>query len=66
MNPLEATLLNTRKTVLAACGELGYNYPNESEINLIACSSCGLWLKKMKNDNDGLPICNPCINEYGM
>ncbi len=62
---IEKYLINTRKSIFEVCRELDYNYPYESEINLIACSSCGLWLKRMQKDQDGLPICATCIDEYG-
>lgn len=65
VNEIEKTLINTRKTALEALTELGYNESYSLEINLKCCTSCGLWLKKMKLDLDGLDICNYCLDAYG-
>jgi hypothetical protein len=50
---------------LDAVAELGYNNISEVEISLKCCSSCGIWLPKMKLDLDGLDICNYCLEAYG-
>ena len=41
--------------------------PDELDIELVACSSCSIWLKpiQMKQDLDGYPICENCLAHYG-
>jgi hypothetical protein len=65
MNELELVLYNTRKSVLEGCRELGYNYSLDDDINLLCCTSCGIWLKYMMEDLDGNNICKVCYNTYG-
>lgn len=65
MNQLEKALINTRKTVLEVCTDLDIQYPPDVEIQLKACSSCGIWLVKMPKDLDGLDTCNLCLDTYG-
>lgn len=65
MNELESVLYNTRKTVLEACHELGYNYALDDEIGLLCCTSCGIWQKYMCEDLDGNDICKVCYDTYG-
>lgn len=65
MNEIEAALYKTRKNALEVASELGYNDISEVEIRLKCCSSCGIWLPKMKLDLDGLDICDYCLDAYG-
>jgi hypothetical protein len=65
MNLLEITLYKTRKSVLDACTEIGYNNVSEIEIRLKQCNCCGIWLKTMKLDLDGNDICDYCLDAYG-
>lgn len=65
MNEVERTLYKTRKNVFEVLTELGYNNYSEVEIALKCCSSCGVWLPKMKIDQDGLDICDYCLEAYG-
>ena len=65
MNDLEKVLYRTRKTILQALDEFG---ETELEIeNIEQCSSCSIWLKipQLRNDLDGMPICNECWLVYG-
>lgn len=65
MNDVEAALYKTRKNALEVLTELGYNDYSSVEIRLKCCSSCGLWLSRMKLDLDGLDICDYCLEAYG-
>lgn len=65
MNEIEKALYKTRKSALAVLNELGYNDISSVEIRLKCCSSCGIWLPKMKLDLDGLDICDYCLDAYG-
>jgi hypothetical protein len=65
MNEVEKALYKTRKSVLEVIEELDYNDYSEAVITLKCCSSCGIWLPKMKLDLDGLDICNYCLDAYG-
>jgi hypothetical protein len=65
MNELEKALYKTRKSILEAEAETGIKYVLDSEISLKQCNSCGIWLKTMLKDLDGLDICNQCYNAYG-
>lgn len=68
MTPLEKSLYKTRRTVREACIDSNTNYTgNENIYTVSQCSSCSLWLfpKELKNDEDGLPICSPCMMYYG-
>lgn len=62
---IESALTNTRKSLLEVCGEFGIKYDSEVEIRLKQCNSCGIWLKNMRLDLDGLDICNYCYEHYG-
>lgn len=70
MNSLDYVLYKTRKTVRSACEELLVN-PDTStlvhDMELIACSSCGIWLKfsQLILDQDNLEICKDCLDAYG-
>lgn len=66
MNELEKTLYNTRKSLLEACTELGYNNVSEVENGLKCCTSCGIWLKRMMPDLDKNEICVYCYESYGL
>lgn len=66
MNPVESELINTRKSVLEVCEDLGYNNISEVEIHLEQCSSCGLWQTKLIPDLDGNGICKYCYASYGL
>jgi hypothetical protein len=65
MNLLESNLFRTRHSVLEVCELFNIPYPPLEEITLISCSSCGVWLKTMKKDQDDLDICNLCLDTYG-
>lgn len=65
MNSLEYVLYRTRYTVKEACDILNIPYPTGLPVTLLSCSSCGVWLKKMKVDQDGLEICDLCLETYG-
>lgn len=65
MNEIESALINSRKSLLEVCAEFGIQYPYEVEIQLKQCNSCGIWLKKMFLDLDGLDICKYCLDTYG-
>lgn len=62
---IELALNNTRKSVLEVCTELMVECPLDIEIGLKQCNCCGLWLKKMQKDLDGLDICSYCLDAYG-
>ena len=65
MNHLDKALFKTRLTVKEACDKLDIEYPTNVPISLLSCSSCGVWLKTMKVDQDGLDICDLCLDTYG-
>jgi hypothetical protein len=70
MNSLDYVLYKTRKTVRSACEELLLNpdtTPLVHSLELIPCSSCGIWLKftQLIKDQDNLEICRDCLNAYG-
>jgi hypothetical protein len=65
VNELELALFKTRKNILETASEIGYNYHSEVGITLKQCNCCGIWLKKMQLDLDGLDICDYCLDAYG-
>jgi hypothetical protein len=68
LNAVDYVLYKTRKNPLEAFRELMIEYDSEWEINLIQCTSCGIWLKppQLFKDLDGLDICNECKTFNGL
>lgn len=65
MTPLELALLKTRKNILEVVAQIGYNYDENTVLSIKQCNCCGIWLKNLEVDLDGLDICSYCVDEYG-
>lgn len=68
LNAVDYVLYKTHKSTLDAFRELMIEYNSEWEINLLQCTSCGIWLKptQLLKDLDGLDICSDCQTTYGL
>ena len=60
---LETALKGTRKNIREVCEQLGIPIPEDFKLN--ACTHCGIWSGKLKEDLDGYLICGFCLANYG-